>query len=111
MMEKDPMTVRVPALVLLGLAATAALPAAAQSAAQPPAAATAAPADGVGVVRAVNPKARTITLDHEAIPSLGWPAMTMTFKVADAALLQGVSPGARVRFQLSGMTVVAITPL
>jgi Cu/Ag efflux protein CusF len=62
-------------------------------------------------VRAVNPKARTVTLDHEAIPSLGWPAMTMSFKVSDPALLQGLNPGARVRFQLAGMTVVAINPL
>ena len=104
------MTRRLAVLAALGLTAMTALPAAAQPGALPPAA-TSAPAEGVGVVRAVNPKARTVTLDHEAIQSLGWPAMTMSFKVADAALLKGVAPGARVRFRLDGMTVVAITAL
>ena len=98
------------ALAALGLASAmlVAAPAAAAPARGP--AASPAPAEGVGVVRAVDPKAPSVTLDHEAIPSLGWPAMTMTFKVADAALLQGLAPGARVRFQLQGGTVTAISP-
>ena len=34
---------------------------------------------GVGVVQAIDPAARTITLKHGPIPTIGWPAMTMTF--------------------------------
>jgi Cu(I)/Ag(I) efflux system protein CusF len=98
------------ALAALALAA----PAAAQDAARQAPAATASPAasapvEGVGVVRAVNPKSGSITIDHEAIPSLGWPAMTMGFKVADPALLVGIQPGAKVRFQLTGHTVTALS--
>lgn len=34
-----------------------------------------------------------ITLAHEAVPALNWPAMTMPFRLADAALLKGVAVG------------------
>jgi Cu(I)/Ag(I) efflux system protein CusF len=99
--------------VLVALAFAA--PAAAQNAAdRAPAAATSpaasGPVEGVGVVRAVNPKSGSITIDHEAIPSLGWPAMTMGFKVADPALLRGIQPGAKVRFQLTDHTVTGLSP-
>ena len=39
-----------------------------------------------------------VTISHEAIQSLGWPAMTMTFTAKDAALLNGIKPGDRVSF-------------
>ena len=62
-----------------------------------------APADkmakGVGVVKAIDMAAGTITLDHEAIPQAGWPAMTMGFKIAPA-LLDGVAIGDHVAFDL-----------
>ncbi len=62
-----------------------------------------APADkmakGVGVVKAIDKTAGTITLDHEAIPEAGWPAMTMGFKIAPA-LLDGVAVGDKVAFDL-----------
>ncbi|WP_137803451.1 copper-binding protein [Caulobacter sp. 3R27C2-B] len=62
-----------------------------------------APADkmakGVGVVKAIDKAAGTITLDHEAIPQAGWPAMTMGFKIAPA-LLDGVAIGDHVAFDL-----------
>ncbi|KQZ21637.1 copper-binding protein [Caulobacter sp. Root1472] len=62
-----------------------------------------APADkmakGVGVVTAIDKAAGTITLDHEAIPEAGWPAMTMGFKIAPA-LLDGVTVGDKVVFDL-----------
>jgi Cu/Ag efflux protein CusF len=91
-----------------------ATPAVAQPPAQsaPAAASPAAPGavEAVGVVRAVNAKSGMITIDHEAIPSLGWPAMTMGFKVADRGLLQGIQPGAQVRFQLKGHEIVGISP-
>jgi len=62
-----------------------------------------APADkmakGVGVVTAIDKAAGTITLDHDAIPEAGWPAMTMGFKAAPA-LLTDVAVGDKVAFDL-----------
>ena len=50
----------------------------------------------VGSVEAIDP--RSITLSHQPVPAIGWPAMTMTFRVADPALLRGYKKGDRVRF-------------
>ncbi|MBS0384964.1 MAG: copper-binding protein [Proteobacteria bacterium] len=57
-------------------------------------------AEGQGVVRAVNAQQGTITIQHEAIAALRWPAMTMTFPVQSASLLNGIAEGAHVRFVL-----------
>jgi Cu(I)/Ag(I) efflux system membrane fusion protein len=54
---------------------------------------------GEGKVVAVDTNAGTVTLNHGAIPSLRWPPMTMAFKVANAGVLQGVTPGANVAFE------------
>lgn len=53
--------------------------------------------DSTGVVKAVDAAAGTITLDHQPIPGVGWPAMTMTFN-ADPALLKNIRVGERVKF-------------
>lgn len=58
-------------------------------------------AEGTGVVRAVNAQEGTVTLAHEPIPALGWPAMTMAFRAQSAGLLNGVSVGQRVHFVLA----------
>ena len=50
-----------------------------------------------GVVQAVDATARQVTIEHGEIPGL-MRAMTMTFDVADAALLQGIEAGDHVRF-------------
>lgn len=42
--------------------------------------------------------AGSITLSHDPVPAVGWPAMTMTFRVPDPKLTQGVKVGDRVRF-------------
>ncbi|OIN94419.1 MAG: efflux transporter periplasmic adaptor subunit [Comamonadaceae bacterium CG1_02_60_18] len=52
-----------------------------------------------GKVEEMNSAAGTISMAHDAIPSLKWPAMTMEFKVANAALLQGLKPGAVIDFE------------
>ncbi|WP_430390475.1 copper-binding protein [Dyella sp. 20L07] len=69
-------------------------------------------AQGTGIVRAIDTTKNTITLQHEAIASLGWPAMTMAFKVASPDLLKAVKAGDKVTFSLhpAGMnsTVTAI---
>ncbi|WP_343162744.1 copper-binding protein [Oleiagrimonas sp. C23AA] len=77
--------------------------------------ATATEAHGTGVVKAIDTAKGTITLQHQAIPSIGWPAMTMAFKANPPGLLQKVKVGDTVRFTLhpAGMasTVTAISPL
>lgn len=55
---------------------------------------------GVGIVKAIDTDKGTITLQHQAIASIGWPAMTMTFKVAPPTLLQKVMVSEQVRFML-----------
>lgn len=59
-------------------------------------------AHGVGVVKAVNVTAGTITLSHQPIKALNWGAMTMSFKVATPELLKNVTVGEKVHFNLQG---------
>lgn len=56
-----------------------------------------------GEVRRIDAAARKVTLRHGDIPGLDMPAMTMVFQVHDAALLQGLQPGQRVRFRAARM--------
>jgi Cu(I)/Ag(I) efflux system protein CusF len=69
-------------------------------------------AQGVGVIKAIDTAKGKITLQHEAIPALGWPAMTMAFKAASPDLLTAAKVGDRVRFGLKpngmGGTVTSI---
>jgi len=64
-------------------------------------AAGAAPAThrGEGTVEAVDAAHASVTLAHGPIPSLKWPAMTMDFKVKDAALLRTLKPGQKIAFE------------
>ncbi len=55
---------------------------------------------GVGVVTAIDPNAGKITIKHGAIPAVGWPAMTMTFKATPPTLLRGVRVGQTVGFDV-----------
>ena len=50
-------------------------------------------------VKKVDDKASTVTLAHGPIASLNWPAMTMSFKVKDKALLKNLSVDKRVAVQ------------
>lgn len=72
-------------------------------------------AQGVGIVKAIDTAKGTITLQHQAITIIGWPAMTMTFKADPPTLLTKVKVGEKVQFTLhpAGMasTVTAIAPL
>jgi Cu(I)/Ag(I) efflux system membrane fusion protein len=73
--------------------------------ATPASAAVAAPAakatshQAVGTVQELDAKALTVSISHGAIASLKWPAMTMEFKAANAALLNALKPGAKVDFE------------
>lgn len=46
----------------------------------------------------VDIEADSITLDHEPVPALKWPSMTMPFKLAEPALAKGLAKGQRVEF-------------
>jgi Cu(I)/Ag(I) efflux system membrane fusion protein len=52
-----------------------------------------------GTVEEIDSASGTVSLAHGPIASLKWPAMTMEFKVANAALLKGLKPGAKVAFE------------
>jgi Cu(I)/Ag(I) efflux system periplasmic protein CusF len=61
--------------------------------------ATAAMAQTVeGEVRKVDKAQRKVTLKHAEIKNLDMPSMTMTFRVKDAAMLEGLNEGTKVRF-------------
>ena len=44
--------------------------------------------------------AGSVTLSHDPIPSLGWPAMTMAFPLARPGLAAGLQPGDRIAFSV-----------
>ena len=54
---------------------------------------------GTGVVTALDRSAGKVTLKHEAIASLNWPAMTMAFTVQDKALLDKIAKDTKVDFE------------
>jgi Cu/Ag efflux protein CusF len=55
---------------------------------------------GHGVVNSVNAPAGRVNITHDAIESLKWPKMKMSFKVQDPALLEGLTAGTVVDFDL-----------
>ena len=55
---------------------------------------------GVGVVKDINAADGVVTLVHEPIKSLNWPAMTMGFKLKDKSLMGRIKPGDKVEFTL-----------
>jgi len=52
-----------------------------------------------GTVDSVDAGTGTISVSHGPVASLQWPAMTMEFKMANAALLKGLQPGLRIDFE------------
>ena len=57
--------------------------------------------------------AGNVTIAHEPVATIQWPAMTMTFAADDAAMLQGIKPGDRVSFAFresgDGATLTSIS--
>lgn len=83
---------------LLAALAFAGLAGAQTPAAAPTPAAAAAPmADGE--IRKIDKDNRKLTIKHGPLASLEMPGMTMVFGVADAALLDKVQVGSKVKFQ------------
>lgn len=54
-----------------------------------------------GTIASVDLGDGTVAIEHGAIATLGWPAMTMQFKVKDKALLADLRAGDKVDFELS----------
>lgn len=50
-------------------------------------------------VKTVDEKQGKVTLAHEPVASLNWPAMTMSFKVKDKALMSKLSTGKKVHVE------------
>ena len=67
---------------------------------------------GVGVVRAIDLPGGSVTLQHGPIVALGWPGMTMPFKVKPAAELKALKVGQTVDFTVQdadvGPLIIAI---
>lgn len=103
-------------IVPIALMAAACSPPAAQDAAKSDAGdmaesaapAAAGPIAGVGTVTAVDAATGTVSLDHEPIAAISWPAMSMQFTVEDPADLQGIAVGDRVSFELKSATETSV---
>ncbi|MCG2576929.1 efflux RND transporter periplasmic adaptor subunit [Dechloromonas sp. XY25] len=54
---------------------------------------------GVGVLNAFDAASGTVTISHEPVASLKWPAMKMDFVLANGSLGAGLKPGAAVDFE------------
>lgn len=71
-------------------------------------------AQSTGVIKAIDTAKGSVTIQHQAIESIHWPAMTMTFKADPPSLLNRVKVGEKVHFTLhpDGMhsTVTTIAP-
>ena len=50
-------------------------------------------------VKSADANAQVVTLDHAPVASLSWPAMTMSFKVKDKALLDKLAVGNKVEVE------------
>jgi Cu(I)/Ag(I) efflux system protein CusF len=51
-----------------------------------------------GVVQSVDASKSSVTLEHEPVKSLNWPAMSMGFKVGDPKLLGKLKKGDKIQF-------------
>lgn len=60
-----------------------------------------------GLVKKVNKAAGAVTIAHGALPN-GMPGMTMAFRVKNAAWLDQLKPGQKIRFALENMQGVMI---
>lgn len=53
----------------------------------------------VGVVKALDTKAGTVTFAHEPVKTLNWPAMSMTFSIHDKMFFDRLAEGKKVEFE------------
>ena len=52
----------------------------------------------VGVVKAIDAANGKVTIEHEPIAALQWPAMTMRFTFKDPKLVEGLKAGDKIHF-------------
>ena len=65
-----------------------------------------------GVVRKVDKAQGRLTIKHGPLENLGMPAMTMVFRVQDAAWLERLEPGDDIRFLAESVNgVLTVTAL
>lgn len=72
------------------------MPSAGSGSNAPAAGAQAGPYSTTGEVASVAGAA--VTINHQPVEGLGWPAMSMTFQAQDPAMLQGLQAGSAVQF-------------
>lgn len=60
------------------------------------------PIASTGTVTQVDAAAGTITINHQPIAAISWPAMTMHFTAENPAILRGIAVGDHVAFELKG---------
>ncbi len=65
-----------------------------------------------GIIKKIDTTGDVVTIAHEPIKSLNWPAMTMGFAVKQKSLLDGISVGKKIAFELvqgdKGYVITAI---
>ena len=54
-----------------------------------------------GTVNSIDQAAGTVNISHGPVASANWPAMSMTFKLANAGAASGIEPGQRVDFKFT----------
>jgi Cu(I)/Ag(I) efflux system membrane fusion protein len=85
----------------------------AQTGPQAPSAKPAALSETVGRIEQID--AKSVTISHQPVPAIGWPAMTMSFQLSDPALAHRIKAGDQVRFAFdlppAGPTVRRMTKL
>jgi Cu/Ag efflux protein CusF len=64
----------------------------------------------IGVVKAIDLKGQRITIAYDEVDSLNWPAGVMPFAVEKTSLLDGVSVGEKVRFNVESQQISALEP-
>jgi len=87
------------AAALAGALVPAAVPAADAPATPAPKATAASAPLTAGEVKKVDREAQKVTIQHGPIENLKMPPMTMVFRVKDPAMLEGLEPGAKIRFR------------
>lgn len=94
--------------------APAAEPAAAPMADMPMAPAPpaqAGPIMGMGKITAIDAKTGTVTIDHQAIPAVGWDAMSMGFTTTDPMMLNDLKVGDAVTFELKSTSEPSVVTM
>ncbi len=66
-----------------------------------------------GTVNSIDQATGTVNISHEPVASANWPAMTMSFKLANPSAVGGIELGQRVdfKFTIAGGMVATVTEI